>query len=273
MQFRRPSNESRRSACPLPNGKEWRKAKLEPTRYAWTASSAALSNHLGRGGEPAHTAYDRLKNCVEVKLSDDRLPKAAPDVEHEKLGREELLALLRDVTEQRDQVLSQYEAMALQVDESTREIDDAQLEAQHNAKKAEDSEHLAEQEAARANELSRQLDEERRKRAEIAARFARFRDAMTHAPVEDPWGVLWRAISQIVSDWVAWARAKIPPESPLLPWFDRAVAFAKTAGRLAVKWGRAFFEWAKPRVIDLWKWLESLWKRLESEVARRVSKK
>lgn len=201
-----------------------------------------------------------------LKLSDARIPKVvAADVEHEKLTREELLALLRDVTEQRDDVLSQYEAMALQVDESTREIDDAQLDAQHNAEKAADSEHRAEQDAARASELSRQLDEERRKNAAIAAEFVRFREAVEHAPIEDPWGVLWRAISQIVSDWVAWARAKIPPDSPLLPWFDRAVELAKIAGRLAVKWGRAFFEWAKPRVIASWKWLEA-------EAARRMSK-
>lgn len=202
---------------------------------------------------------------MEVKLSDNLLPKAAAGVEHEKLGREELLVLLRDVTEQRDKVLSQYEAMALQVDESTREIDDALLDAEHNAKKAEDSEHRAEQEAARANELLRQLDEERRRSAEIAAEFARFRDAVEHAPVEHPWGVLWRAVAQILSDWVAWARAKIPPESSLLPWFDRAIDLAKAAGRLALKCGKALFEWAKPRVLDLWKWLKS-------EVARRMSK-
>jgi hypothetical protein len=202
---------------------------------------------------------------MEEKLSDDLIPKAAADVEHEKLGRKELLALLRDVTEQRDKVLFQYEAIALQVDESVREIDYCLLDEQRNAKKAEDMERRAEQEAAHANELSRQLDEERRKRTEIAAEFARFRNAMEHATVEDPWGVLWRAISQIVRDWVDWVRAKIPRNSPLLPWFDRAVALTKTAGRLAWKWGKVFFEWTKPRVIDLWKWLKN-------EVARRMSK-
>lgn len=198
-------------------------------------------------------------------MSDNPLLKAGADLEREKLGREELLALLRDVTEQRDKLLSQFEGMALQVDESSREIAADLLEAQRNAKKAEASEHHAEQEAAHASELSRQLDEERRKRTEIAAELARFRDAAEHAPVEDPWGVLCRAVSQILSDWVAWARAKIPPDSALLPWFDRAVELAKTAARLAWKWGKAFFEWAKPRVVDLWKWLKS-------EVARRTSK-
>ncbi|MGE0197060.1 MAG: hypothetical protein AB7P48_15730, partial [Methylocystis sp.] len=99
----------------------------------------------------------------------------------------------------------------------------------------------------------------------IAAEFARFRDAAAHAPVEDPWGVLWRAISQIAGDWVAWARAKIPPDSSLLPWFDRAVEFVKVVLRVGWKCGAAFFEWAKPRVVDLWKWLRS-------EAAGRTSK-
>jgi len=202
---------------------------------------------------------------VEAKLSDHLSPKTVVDVEHEKLTREELLALLHDVTEQRDKVLSQYEAMALQVDESVREIDYCWLDAQRNAKKAEDREHRAEEEAAQVDALSRQLADERRKGAEVAAEFARFRDATAHAPVDDPWGVLWRAVSLIVSDWVAWMRAKIPPDSRLLPWFDRAVELTKTLGRLASKAGRAFFAWAKPRVVGLWKWLKS-------EVARRMSK-
>ncbi len=194
---------------------------------------------------------------MEGKLSKDLVPKGAADGDYEKLGRDELLALLRDVIEQRDKVLSQCEAVALQVDESVRDIDYCLLDVQRNAKKAEEREHRAEQEAEHANELSRQLDEERSKRIEIAAEFARFRDAVERAPVEDPWGVLWRAVSQITGDWVPWLRAKIPRGSPLLPWFDRAVELAKAVGRLAWKWGKAFFEWVKPRVIELWKWLRN----------------
>jgi len=179
------------------------------------------------------------------------------DITHEKLSREELLALLRDVTQQRDNLLSQYEAMAVQVDESVREIAADALDAQQSEKKAEASERHAAQEATHAMELSRQLDDERRKRAEITAEFARFRDAIEHAPVEDPWGVLWRAASQIVSDWIGWARAKIPPDSAFLPWFDRAIALLKTVGRLAIRGGKALFEWATPRIIELWRKLKS----------------
>ncbi len=179
------------------------------------------------------------------------------DIEHDKLSREELLALLRDVTEQRDNLASQYEAMTLQVDESVREIAADELDARQSANKAEASEHRAEQEAAHVAELSSQLDEERRKRAEIADEFTRFREAAARAPVEDPWGVLWRAASQIVSDWVAWTRAKIPPDSAFLPWFDRAVDLVKALSRLAFKGAKALFDWARPHVIDLWNRLTS----------------
>ncbi len=179
------------------------------------------------------------------------------DVEREKLNREELLALLRDVTEQRDNLLTKYESMALQVDESVREIAADVLDAEQSAKRAEASERHAAQEATHASELSRQLDEERRKQAEIADEFARFREAAKRAPVEDPWGVLWRAASQIVSDWVAWTRAKIPPDSAFLPWFDRAVELVKALSRLAFSGGKALFEWAKPHIVELWKRLKS----------------
>ena len=147
--------------------------------------------------------------------------------------------------------------MAFQVDESVREIAADVLDAQENARKAEACEHRAEQEATHITELSRQLDEERRKRAEIADEFARFREAVKHAPVQNPWDVLWRAASQIVSDGVAWARAKIPPDSAFLPWFDRAIELVKALSRLAFKGAKALFDWAKPHVIDLWSRLTS----------------
>jgi hypothetical protein len=199
-------------------------------------------------------------------MSDEIIAKAgAAD-----MGLEELRALLRDVTDQRDKLLSQYEAMALQVDESTREIDDDILEVQECAKKGEASEHRATQEAARAKELAGQLDEERRKSADVVEEFARFRVATEQALAEhvsekNPRAMLWRAISLLTRDFVAWTRAKIPPDSPMLPWFDRAIESATTAGRLAWKWAKVFVEWATPRVIDLWK-------RLKSEVTKLMGK-
>mgnify|MGYP000866041228 CR=1 FL=1 len=190
-------------------------------------------------------------------MSSSSTQQVPTDIAHEQLSRDELVALLRDVTQQRDNLLSQYEAMALQVDESVRDIATEELDVQQSEKKAEASERHAQQEATRATELSHQLDEERRKRAEIADEFARFREVAARTPVEDPWGALWRSVLQIVSDGVAWARAKFPPDSALLPWFDRAIALLKAVGRLAFAGGRALFDWAKPHILELWKRLKT----------------
>lgn len=204
-------------------------------------------------------------------MSDENVPNA------DDVKRESLRALLRDVTAQRDKLLAEYEAMALQVDESAREIDEDILQIRQYSGKAEASERRAEKETARADDLARQLDEERRNSATVTNEFARFRReaeqrqaaaerALALQPSEaSPLAMLWRAITLIACDAVAWTRAKIPPDSPLLPWFDRAIEYATKAGRLAWKCARAFIEWATPRVIDLWKWAKS-------EFAKRVSK-
>jgi hypothetical protein len=204
-------------------------------------------------------------------LSDENVPNA------DDVKRESLRALLRDVTAQRDKLLAEYEAMALQVDESAREIDEDILQIRQYSGKAEASERRAEKETARADDLARQLDEERRNGATVTNEFARFRReaeqrqaaaerALALQPSEaSPVAMLWRAITLIACDAVAWTRAKIPPDSPLLPWFDRAIEYATKAGRLAWKCACAFIEWATPRAIDLWKWAKS-------EVAKRVSK-
>jgi len=204
-------------------------------------------------------------------LSDENVPNA------DDVKRESLRALLRDVTAQRDKLLAEYEAMALQVDESTREIDEDILQIRQCADKAEATERRAEKETARADDLARQLDEERRDGATVTAEFARFRReaeqrqaaaerALALQPSEaSPVAMLWRAITLIACDAVAWTRAKIPPDSPLLPWFDRAIEYATKAGRLAWQCANAFVVWATPRVIELWKWAKS-------EVAKRGNK-
>ena len=188
-------------------------------------------------------------------MSDDSLPKAADDAKRRE--RYDLLARLRDVTRQRDELLSQYEAMAFQVDESTKDVDGALLEARANAKRAQECELLEEREAAHINELAGQLEAERRKSLEITAEFARYRQEVAqklaeHAQRENPWILLTFAVSQILSQGVAWLRAKIPAESALLPWFDRLVDFLEATGRLAWRWGKAAFDWAKPRLLELW---------------------
>lgn len=168
--------------------------------------------------------------------------------------------------EQRDTVLSQYEAMALQVDEAVREVDEALVESQHNAKMAKETDERAEQEAARASELLRECDEERRKRGEIAEELAHLHHALEHGPIAHPWRILRLAVLQIIEDTIAWVRAKIPPQSALLPWFDKAVELARTTARFALKSAVTFLRWAQPHAVASWDWLKR-------EAARRMSKR
>ena len=62
----------------------------------------------------------------------------------------------------------------------------------------------------------------------------------------------------------------------MLPWFDRLIDGAKTAGRMACKWGIAAYDWAEPRAIELYQWARPRaiegWKRARSEVEKRMSK-
>jgi hypothetical protein len=211
---------------------------------------------------------------MQQKLPENRASEAA-DADYEKLGRDALIALLRSAMQQRDEVISKYEAMAYQVDESTREIDDAMLTARDKSAAAEKSARREEEEEALVQKLERLLDEERGKNAALAADFARFRERMARTPVEDPWGQLARALSQIGEDGVAWARAKFPPDSKYLPWFDKTVDGAKRAGRIACAFSLATYDWVKPRAIELYRWARpraiDLWKRGRSEVERRMS--
>ena len=116
----------------------------------------------GGAARSGRAAAQLLKNRTEGNLSDETVPNA------DDMRRESLRALLRDVTAQRDKLLAEYEAMALQVDDSVREIDEDILQIRQYADKAEASERRAAEETARANDLARQLEDERRKSATIA---------------------------------------------------------------------------------------------------------
>ncbi len=168
--------------------------------------------------------------------------------------------------EQRDTVMSQYEAMALQVDEAVREVDEALVESQHNAKMAKESDERAEREAAHASELLLELEKERRKRGEIAEELAHLHHALEQGSIAHPWRILRLAVLQIIEDAIAWVRAKIPPESALLPWFDKAVELARTTGRFALKSAVTFLRWAQPHAVASWDWLKR-------EAARRMCKR
>lgn len=180
--------------------------------------------------------------------------------------RDELRARLDEVTSQRDAILAERESTTQQVEEAAKQVADANWRAEEAEKKAQESDHRAQAASARADTTARELDEARRQAAEAAAEHARYRHEIENAPAEDPWAMLWRALSQLTQDGVAWTRAKIPADSPILPWFDKAVAGATRAGCVAIKTADAAIKWATPHAI-------ALFERAKSEIAQRMEKK
>jgi hypothetical protein len=86
---------------------------------------------------------------------------------------------------------------------------------------------------------------------ELSAETARLRQIVEATPESDPVALLWAIVSEKTRAGVAWARAKIPADSPMLPWFDRTVETVTMIGCMAVKLTREFVAWATPRAIAL----------------------
>lgn len=100
-------------------------------------------------------------------------------------------------------------------------------------------------------EASRQVDAANRRAEEAAAEIARLRHVIATAPSSDPAIVLWNLVQQKTKGGVAWTRAKIPADSPALPWFDKTIAIVTQIGCFAIKATDAFIRWATPRAIEL----------------------
>ncbi|MBM3578037.1 MAG: hypothetical protein FJX40_10330 [Alphaproteobacteria bacterium] len=100
-------------------------------------------------------------------------------------------------------------------------------------------------------EASRQVDAANRRADEAAAEITRLRHVIATAPSSDPAIVLWNLVQQKTKEGVAWTRAKIPADSPALPWFDKTIAIVTQIGCFAIKATDAFIRWATPRAIEL----------------------
>ena len=120
--------------------------------------------------------------------------------------------------------------------------------------------------AAQAAQTAKQLEAANRRSDESEAEVVRLRHAIATAPSSDPAIVLWNMVSQQTKYGVAWARSKIPADSPALPWFDKTVAVVIQIGCAAVKAADAFIRWAIPKAIELFN-------RGKAELEARTEKK
>jgi chromosome segregation ATPase len=83
------------------------------------------------------------------------------------------------------------------------------------------------------------------------AEIAKLRATLGTLQSQDPLVVLSALVGEKTKAAIAWTRAKIPADSPALPWFDKTVETVGALGCAAVKLTKEFIVWATPRVIEL----------------------
>jgi hypothetical protein len=106
---------------------------------------------------------------------------------------------------------------------------------------------------ALAQALTRRADEASQRADAAAEEIARLRREIASAPSVEPLAVLATYASEKTKAGVAWVRAKIPADSPALPYFDKTVETVTRVGCVTLKLTQDFIAWATPKVIELTK--------------------
>ncbi|MFO1124434.1 MAG: hypothetical protein U1E25_03440 [Methylocystis sp.] len=190
--------------------------------------------------QPEDTVSRSLLNNLQEQLKSTRMER-----DRQIFEKSEIVAKANAYAKERDDLRDSLSAMTAERDRLA-------------AEKAEAS--------AKALQVSAQLEAADRRADEAAAEIARLRHAIATAPSSDPAIVLWNLVSQQTTKGVAWARGKIPADSPALPWFDKTVAVVTQIGCMAVKAADAFIRWAIPKAIELFN-------RGKAELEGRMEKK
>lgn len=104
---------------------------------------------------------------------------------------------------------------------------------------------------ASLQDATRRAEEANRQFVASSLEIQRLRDTLDATPKTDPLDLLLAVLADRTKQGVAWARGKIPADSPILPYFDKTVETVTKVGCMAVKLTREFIAWATPRVIAL----------------------
>ncbi|OAI22660.1 hypothetical protein A1351_03990 [Methylosinus sp. R-45379] len=106
--------------------------------------------------------------------------------------------------------------------------------------------------------------------AQASAEIAHLKDRLAAAGSPDPLVVLADYAQEKLKLAVAWTRSKIPEGHAALPWFDRIVEGAATAGRLSAE----FLRWLAPRLVEAYQWAKpralELYAKAKSEIETRL---
>jgi hypothetical protein len=118
----------------------------------------------------------------------------------------------------------------------------------------------------RAGALSDRVAAAEAENAGLRAEIVGLRAEIASAPPKQPLELLWLVISEETRAAVVWIRSGIPADSPILPWYDKTIETVTRIGCEAIRLAKAFFLWAKPHAIELFR-------RGKAELETRLGKK
>ncbi len=176
-----------------------------------------------------------------------QLRAARAERDRQLFEKNEIVAKANVYAKERDEL---KESLAETLSERDKIIGD--VVAEHDKVVADltsERDHLVKEKAG----LAASLQQAARRADEAAAEISRLRSALEAKPPTDLTGVLLAILSEKTLAAVAWVRAKIPADSPALPYFDKTVELATKLGCMAVKLTREFIVWATPHVMELYK--------------------
>ncbi|WP_457796261.1 hypothetical protein [Methylocystis sp. S23] len=189
---------------------------------------------------------------AEYENLQEQLKAVKADRDQQSFEKSQIVAKANDYAKERDEL---KEELASVLSERDKVIGD--IVADHDKVVADVSsqrDELAREKSALETALrdaNRLTEDATRHADEAEAEVARLQALVDAAPKTDPVEVLWQLISEKTKAAVAWVRAKIPADSPILPYFDKTVETATKVGCMAVKAAREFIAWATPKVIAL----------------------
>lgn len=177
---------------------------------------------------------------------------------------------MKAVTAERDRHASDKIELIAKASLLSKELDGASAQLAASA---------AERDGLRAELSSTRAERDRlaSESARASEEIERLKGRLAAIASPDPAVVLADWASEKTKALVAWTRAKIPADSPALPWFDRAVSGVTTAGCVGVKLTRDIVRWLTPRIKDGYAWAKpralELYAKAKTEIEAKLDKK
>jgi hypothetical protein len=193
-------------------------------------------------------------------MADEPMPPTEEPVS-EVISRAEYVSLqeeLRTVRAERDRQAFEKGEIVTRANSFARDRDDmanklAIATAERDRLAAENNAAVARAAAAEthAGETADRLAAAEAEIGGLRAEIVGLRAEIASAPPKQPLELLLLVIKEETRAAVGWVRARIPADSPILPWYDKAIETTVRIGCESIRLAKEFYVWAKPHAIDL----------------------